>query len=104
MLGIIVVVAPIMFVLLTTVAILSFAPVEDEESDTEERVWNKESDEMFTQGEGAKVILFRPAALRDNADPSVDDIVAHLEQELRQRHQAAEELVAESDRDAAAAS
>lgn len=104
MLSIIVVVAPILFVLLTTVAILSFAPVQEEEPSIAEGGMTQDSAELLNQGAGAKIILFRPATPPERADSSTDEIVAHLEQELRQRQQAALELVAVSSKKSASAS
>jgi len=104
MISVIVVVAPILFVLLTTVAILSFAPLAEEEPAVSERGLKLESDEPVTLNEGAKIILFRPAAVRQKKTASADDLVAHLEQELRQRHKTALELVADSNDKSATAS
>jgi hypothetical protein len=102
MLAILVVVAPILFVLLTTLAILSFAPLADETASCMEQ--DQRPIRSLNETVGAKIILFRPTAPRAAVRPTTNELVAHLERELRQRQQAAQELVADSEKTRAVAS
>lgn len=94
MLPILVVVVPILFVLLTAAALLSFAPV-DEDPARPERSLGQETLDSASQIEGGKIILFRPATAPARSTSSANEIVACIEEELRQRQEAAMGIVSE---------
>lgn len=98
---IVIVVAPILFVLLTTLGLLAFAPVAEEPPLSEQKM-NDEVANLSNHGEGGKVILFRPASKLSQETSSTSEIVACLEEDLRRRQEGAQQIVSEIRKERAA--